>query len=79
MSSDVCARCGVTVETVETAPAAGVTFRTRVTQYSVMRLSRIRWIWLRRDSRYRVDGSFTDFTLCQSCAGEVLDFAQGRR
>jgi len=63
---------------VDTAPAEGVTFRTRITEYSVLRWSSVRWLWLPKDARDRIDGSHTDFTLCKACAGEVLDFVQGR-
>lgn len=75
MSSVPCSRCGVMVDT---APAEGVTFRTRITEYSVLRWSRVRWLWLPKNARDRIDSSYTDFTLCKACAGEVLDFVQGR-
>ncbi len=30
------------------------------------------------DARDRIDSSYTEFTLCKACAGEVLDFVQDK-
>ncbi|MFT9059716.1 hypothetical protein [Bifidobacterium aquikefiri] len=75
MNSVPCSRCG---RMVDTAPAEGSTFRTRITNYSIVKWGWLRWIWLPRDARDRIDETHTVFTLCEVCADEVLDFVQGK-
>ncbi|ASU83561.1 hypothetical protein CDO52_12870 [Nocardiopsis gilva YIM 90087] len=79
MSTEVskCTRCTRAVPTEP--PREGVRYRLRMTTTThILRFSIWRFRWMPAHPADRVQTTYTDLTLCDTCAADVLAFAQGK-
>lgn len=85
MGEATCTRCGAKVPSVLSGPPDGRDtwwrYQIRMTRREVRHVMWFRMFklrWLPEDPRDQVSETYTTLDLCDTCAGAVFAFAQGR-